>query len=214
MQLLRRFEMWDELIEDCKSGYIEMTRLPAEQGKVHVSLGIAYYCRNEIQNGDQELAALRQLGDEQRAQRQAAFDEANQRPQIERATALGAVNTRFGRPLASLDSQIAQLESYRAILTGFYLSRGRLLIYLGLLAVGETALLWFLRRRMFRAMLSGVGAAAVAGWLFFAISRSSTSLPTPQMSTLRLSRENSSTWAISSKPSGRPANSRASVPAR
>ncbi len=166
MQLLRRFELWDELIDDCKSGYIEMTRLPAEQAKVHASLGIAYYCRNDIPNGDQELAALRQLRDEQRAQRQAAFEEASRRPQIEQPNALGAVKTRFGRPLASLDSQIAQLESYRAILTGFFLSRGRLLVYLGLLAVGETALLWFLRRRMFRAILSGVGTAVIAGWLF------------------------------------------------
>ncbi len=149
MQLLRRFELWDELIDDCKSGYIEMTRLPAEQAKVHASLGIAYYCRNDIPNGDQELAALRQLRDEQRAQRQAAFEEASRRPQIEQPNALGAVKTRFGRPLASLDSQIAQLESYRAILTGFFLSRGRLLVYLGLLAVGETALLWFLRGECF-----------------------------------------------------------------
>jgi peroxiredoxin len=167
MQLLRRFELWQELIDDCKSGYIEMTRLPAEQGKVHASLGIAHYSQNDLKKGDEELAALRQLRDEQQAQRKTAFEEASRRPQIERASALGAVKTRFGRPLALLDSQIAQLESYRAILTGFFLSRGRLILYLGLLAVGEAVLLWFLRRRMLGAVLCSIGVVLFAGWLFY-----------------------------------------------
>ncbi|HEX4071167.1 MAG TPA: peroxiredoxin family protein [Planctomycetaceae bacterium] len=167
MQVLQRFELWDELIEDCNSGYLEMTHLPAEQGKLRASLGIAYYCSNDLQKGDQELAALRQLRDEQRTQSQTALEEASRRPELERASAVGAVQTRFGRPLSRLDSQIAQLESYRAIVAGFFLSRGRLLVYLGLLVVGEAALFWFLRRRMLTAILTAVGAVLVAGWLFY-----------------------------------------------
>ncbi len=187
MQVLRRFELWDELIEDGNSGYLEMTHLPAEQGKLRASLGIAYYCRNDLRKGDQELAALRQLRDEQRShiRKILALEEASRRPELERSSAVGAVQTRFGGPLSRLDSQIAQLESYRAIVTGFILSRGRLVVYLGLLVVAEAALFWFLRRRMLTAILTAVGAVFVAGWLFYCHLRSSICLPTPRTSILR-----------------------------
>jgi peroxiredoxin/tetratricopeptide (TPR) repeat protein len=167
MQLLRRFEYWDELIDDCKSGYIESTHLPAEQGKVHANLGVAYYSRGDVGNGDHELAALRKLLDEQLALRQTALDEASQRPELERASALGAVDKRLARPLASLESQVVQLEAYRRIVTGIFLSRSRLFVYWGLLLVGEVAAFWMLRRRMMRAILSALMAVLIAGWLFY-----------------------------------------------
>jgi peroxiredoxin len=167
MQVLRRFEYWDELIEDCRSGYIEATHLPAEQGKVHANVGVACYCRGDVAAGDTELAAIRQLLGEQVVLRQTALDEVNQRPEGERSVALSAVNKRFGRPLSSLESQIEQLESYRRIVTGFFLSRSRLFIYLGLLVTTEVAAFWLLRRRMLRAVLSVVVAALAAAWLFY-----------------------------------------------
>jgi peroxiredoxin len=165
MQLLRRYEFWDELIDDCQSGYIEATRLPAEQGKYHASLGVAYYSRGDVAKGDQELAAVQKLRGEQVALRNTAVEEANGRPAIERTAALGAVEKRFSRPLASLQSQANQLDDYRRIAAGFFLGRGRLLIYLGVLVVVEAVVFWFLRRRMMRAVLSAVGAVLVAGWL-------------------------------------------------
>jgi peroxiredoxin len=167
LQVLRRFEYWDELIEDCRSGYIELTHLPAEQGKVHANLGVACYSRGDVAGGDNELAAIRQLLDAQVILRQTALDEATRRPEQERPSALGAVDKRFGRPLASLESQIQQLESYRGIVTGFFLSRSRLLVFLGVLFVGEAATLWLLRRRLMRAVLSVVAAMLVGGWLFY-----------------------------------------------
>ncbi len=130
-------------------------------------MGVAYYSRGDVGAGDHELAAVRKLFNEQLAFRQAALDEARRRPKVERTSALGAVNKRLARPLASLESQIAQLEAYRRIVTGFFLSRGRLLVYLGLLVAGEAAAFWMLRRRMMRALLSGVAAALAAGWLFY-----------------------------------------------
>ena len=130
-------------------------------------MGVAYYSRGDVGAGDHELAAVRKLFNEQLAFRQAALDEAHRRPKVERTSAFGAVNKRLARPLASLESQIAQLEAYRRIVTGFFLSRGRLLVYLGLLVAGEAAAFWMLRRRMMRALLSGVAAALAAGWLFY-----------------------------------------------
>jgi peroxiredoxin len=167
MQVLRRFEYWDELIEDCRSGYIELTHLPAEQGKLHTNVGVACYSRGDVAGGDDELAAVRQLLDEQVALRQTALIEADQRPESERASALGAVNKRFGRPLANLESQVEQLGSYRRIVTGFFLGRIRLIIYLGLLFAGEVVVFWLLRRRMMRAVLSVVAAVLTAAWLVY-----------------------------------------------
>jgi peroxiredoxin/tetratricopeptide (TPR) repeat protein len=167
LQVLRRYECWDELIDDCKSGYIELTRLPAEQGKVHANLGVAYYSRGNVGDGDRELAELRAIHDDQLAQRSAALEEAVGRPEIERSGAFGAVDKRFGRPLASLESQIAQLEAYRRIVTGFFLSRSRLFAYLGLLFLAEIIAVWILRRRVVRVVLSGIAALMLASWLVY-----------------------------------------------
>jgi peroxiredoxin/tetratricopeptide (TPR) repeat protein len=165
MQLLRRFECWQELIDDCKSGYLEATRLPAEQGKYHTNLGVAYYSRGEIAKGDEELAAVHKVLEEQVALRIAAVEEVDQRPAIERPGALGAVEKRFNRPLRNLQSQARQLEDYRRIAAGCFLSRGRLLIDLGGLVAVEAAVFWFLRKRMSRAILSAIAATLLGGWL-------------------------------------------------
>ncbi len=165
--MLRRFEYWDELIDACRSGYLEPTRLSAEQGKLHANLGLALYCRGNVAEADSELAALRELRDKQLALRQLARDEAARRPEVERAGAPVGVDKQFNRPLAALESQIAQLESYRRIATGFFLSRSRLIVYLALLTVAEGVAYWFLRRRMERALLSVVASVVAGVWLFW-----------------------------------------------
>ena len=84
LQTLRQYEYWDELIDACKSGYIEPTAIPSEQGKVHLNLGIAYYCRGkqgDLTAGDHEIAELHKLLDEQTALRQTAIAEAKTRPE-------------------------------------------------------------------------------------------------------------------------------------
>ena len=68
IQLLREYECWEKLIEDCKSGQIELTRLPAEQGRVHMNMGMAYYRLGDVASGDAELAAIRKLLNDERKQ--------------------------------------------------------------------------------------------------------------------------------------------------
>ena len=73
LQTLRQYEYWDDLIDACRSGYIEPTAIPAEQGKVHLNLGVAYYCRGQagdLAAGDKELAEVRQAS--RRTDRRAA----------------------------------------------------------------------------------------------------------------------------------------------
>jgi peroxiredoxin len=166
LQVLRQYEYWPELIEACQSGYIDMTALPAEQGKVHLNLGIAHYCQGDVAAGDRELAEVEKLLNDQATLHQAAADEATRRPERESRKALNAAEARYARPIAELNAELAELKSYQAIDKGFFLSRTMLLVSLVLLLVAEVAVFWRLRRRMLWAVLSGVGAVGAGVWLF------------------------------------------------
>jgi peroxiredoxin len=169
LQTLRQYEYWDDLIEVCQSGYIEPTAIPAERGKVHLNLGVAYYCRNkpgDLAAGDRELADLRTLFDEQIAGMQTAVDEAKERSEGQRRRAIAAAEARYAAGTGTLSSAIQELESYQTIVEGFYLSRKMLLISLSAIVLAEIVVFWILRRRMAFAALTAVAAIALGGWLF------------------------------------------------
>lgn len=167
MQVLHQYEYWDELIEICGSGYIEPTRLPAERGKLLVSLGVAYYTRGEVPAGDKELAKLRELRDEQTALKNQAVAKAQERPPRERVRALSAAEAQFGRPISSLNQWVQKLENYRRIDTGFFVSRTLLIVSLLLLFAGAAfGFVWFFRRKLPLAVLTVIGAIIAAVWLF------------------------------------------------
>jgi peroxiredoxin len=169
LQTLRQYEYWDDLIEACQSGYIEPTSIPAEQGKVHMNLGIAYYCRGkpgDLAAGDKELAEMHRLLDDQIVARQTALEEAKARPEGERRRAIAKADALHLAGLGTLDSDIQELESYQMIVEGFYLSRKMLFIALSAILVAEIVLFWFLRRRIAFAVLSAIAAIALGGWLF------------------------------------------------
>ena len=164
LQLLRRYECWDELIEACRTGEIELTRLPWEQAKVHAALGVAYYCKGDRAAGDSELQAVRELYDEQLARRNSAIEEAQRMPERQRAGELHAVEKRFARPLAGIGRALAEVESYRRIITGFFVGWSLLVWGLVGLFAAEAVAIWLLRRRWLSAALLGVaGVAAAAG---------------------------------------------------
>jgi peroxiredoxin/tetratricopeptide (TPR) repeat protein len=167
LQVLRRYELWDDLIEACRTGQIELTRLPGEQAKVHAALGVAHYCKGDVAAGDGELEALRQLQAEQLALKQTALDEAQQAPERQRLVALRTVERRYTRPLKGIGRGLRELESYRRIVTGFYVSR-RMLVggLLGMLAC-EVVGLWLLRGRWMRsAFVASLGIVG-ASWLCY-----------------------------------------------
>jgi peroxiredoxin len=163
LQLLRRYEYWDDLIEACRTGEIELTRLPREQAKLHAALGVAYYCKGDVAAGDNELRVLRELRDEQLALRDSEIEEVQRRTERQGPGAVRLVEKRFARPLAGIGRAVAELESYRRIVTGFFVSRKELIWGLGGLLAGEVVALWLLRRRWMAAALVGfVGVAAAA----------------------------------------------------
>lgn len=169
LQTLRQYEYWDELIDACQSGYIEPTSIAGEQGKVHLNLGIAYYCRGnagDLAAGDKQLAELHRLLDEQIAARQTAVEQAKARPEGERRKALALADNQYLYGLGTLDLNIQELESYQMIVEGFYLSRKMLFVALAAVLVAEIGVFWFLRRRMALAVLTAVAAVALGGWFF------------------------------------------------
>ena len=166
LQTLRQFECFDELIEACKSGYIEETSLPAEQGKVHLNLGVAYYSTGDVAAGDRELAEMRRLHRGRGGGCQAALDEVERIVQ----TQLGRwrrLEMKYGRPVGELSHAIKELESYRRIVTGFYLGKPALILSLcGLVAIEIAAFVTLRRRWMIISVLSVPVAIAVGVWLF------------------------------------------------
>jgi peroxiredoxin len=169
LQTLRQYEYWDELIDACKSGYIESTAIPAEQGKVHLNLAIAYYCRGnsgDLAAGDKELAELRRLRDDQAAARETALAETMNRSERERRRAAALVEGRYTAGLTQLDGSLVELESYQRLVEGFFLGRKMLLISLAVLVAVEMVVFWVLRRRMVFAILSLMAAIGLGGYFF------------------------------------------------
>jgi peroxiredoxin len=170
LQVLRQFEYWDDLFEACKSNYIEETSLPAEQGKVHMNLGVADYCTGKIAAGDQELAELRRLTAEQEQEAKSAFEGVKETSKKERAKAMSSLERKYGRSLGELSRSLRELESYRRIVTGFFLGRRALILSMcGLVAI-EIAAFWVLRRRrrIVLALVTVPIAIGVGVWLFLA----------------------------------------------
>jgi peroxiredoxin/tetratricopeptide (TPR) repeat protein len=167
LQVLREYEYWDELIEDCKTEYIEPTHIPGEQGKALANLGVAYYSTGDVAKGDAQLAALRDLAAKQAEQREAAFAEASSHKKLsERKALLIAADRQFARDDGMILSGIRQLESYRQIDTGIFLSRRMLIAFLSVLGVALLATVWFLRKRILLASMSVVALVAAGVWLF------------------------------------------------
>jgi peroxiredoxin len=165
LQTLRQFELWDELIDKCKSNYLEETSLPSEQGKIHLNLGVAYYSTGDVAAGDRELAEVRRLREVEESAAQTAVDEASESSR--RNSAIAAAQAKFAHPLSELSHAISELESYRRLVTGFYLGERALIFSLGGLVVAEIAGFFLLRRRsMIVAVLTIPVAIGVGVWLF------------------------------------------------
>jgi peroxiredoxin/tetratricopeptide (TPR) repeat protein len=165
---LRRYEYWDELIEACRSGYIELAGPNEERGDVHVNLGIAHYARTEVAEGDRELATLRRLFAEERAKIGASLAAVRKVPPGERFRAVGAIARRYDDPLGHLRASLVALESYHRLASGFFLSRTQLVVWLGVLLALEVAVFSLLRHRIRLALFTVVPALGVSVWLIHA----------------------------------------------
>jgi peroxiredoxin len=165
---LREYEYWGDLIEACRSGYIELAGPPEEQGDVHVNLGIAHYARGELAEGDQELRSLRRLFGEERAKIGASLAAVRKTPPSQRLRAVGAIARRFDDRLGHLRASLVALESYHRLASEFFLSRTQLVLWLAVVSALEVAAFWLLRHRVRLALCTLIPALAVSVWLIHA----------------------------------------------
>jgi peroxiredoxin/tetratricopeptide (TPR) repeat protein len=61
MDLLLRYEMWDDLLEFGSGLYVEPTDVPHEQVRWNQYLGIAHFMKGDMERGEKRLAALEAL---------------------------------------------------------------------------------------------------------------------------------------------------------
>jgi len=165
LQILRQYEYWDDLIELCRTGYIEPTREPVQQAEILSNLGIAYFSQGNIASGENELARLHQQIDEQIAARTGAQQEVNKLPEDRRPAALASVNSGFASSISQLNQLASDLEDYHRIATGIYLNRRTLLVVIASLIAVEGVVLWFLRSRKVVALVSVLVTLLIGGWI-------------------------------------------------
>ncbi|MSU21070.1 MAG: redoxin domain-containing protein [Pedosphaera sp.] len=120
-ETLIRYELWDELISLSGTVYLEPTEIPEEQAKRLRGLGLAYFSKSDVENGDRQIAELEALLKKQRQTRQVIADKAEEKAQKEKlsdektakamADALQAQSNR----MKPIEKSLAELRGYAAL---------------------------------------------------------------------------------------------------
>jgi peroxiredoxin len=126
MQVLARFEAWDELIALCDSSYLEPTDNPTEQVVRLRALGAAFYQRGDSAKGDVQFATLEERLAEQKLAQEKAAIEAEQKAKDEgqddkaiekaKADAKKSAETKMGE----LNKAISELKGHKAVAAAEY----------------------------------------------------------------------------------------------
>jgi peroxiredoxin len=124
IEVLTRFELWDELIALCDTPYLEPTDMRAEQNARLRALGAAYYRRGDVAKGDIQLAALEEkLSDQKMAQEKAvaeAEEKAKAANQDEKE--IDKAKTEAKKPteakITDLTKAVRELKGHKAVWVG------------------------------------------------------------------------------------------------
>ncbi len=79
LNLLGRFELWEQTIALADTLYLEPTEIPDEQVRRLVLLGTAYFEKGDVKKGEEQITALQAVLKLQREQRRNAADEADEK---------------------------------------------------------------------------------------------------------------------------------------
>ena len=164
IQVLREYELWDELGELRRSSYLEPSGSLVEQAAFHANMGIVAYCRGDVADGDRELAAIRQLKEELIVSATPPNEGSSQSP--EDRSAQMAAQTQLEVQNSDMQRSIDVLEKHRRVMTAFYVNRPTLIAALLVLAAVTAVGLWLLRRRFVPAILLSVVAIGAGVWVF------------------------------------------------
>ncbi len=119
--VLVRWDLWDELIGLNSTMYLEPTKVLEEEVKRSTALGVAYFSKGDLKNGDAQIAEVEMLLKKQKEKRHAAVDEAEmeakraKKSDDEIAKAMSdAIKSQAGE-IKSTESALAELSVYRGL---------------------------------------------------------------------------------------------------
>jgi peroxiredoxin len=123
-EVLRLFEMWDELIALAETPYLEPTDKEDEQLKRLRYLGMAHFRKGNAEGGAKILGDLQTKWQEQLAARDRSGQEAEQKSREERQNEKDRTKRRgdarkpFDTKIANLEKTIYELQAYQAAAAG------------------------------------------------------------------------------------------------
>lgn len=123
ISLLSRFELWDQAIALADTMYLEPTDIPDEQVRRLVLLGTAHFERGDVEQGEEQIAALETVLKVQREQRRNAADEAEEKARKDKladdklATAMTEALRSHANRIKNTEKAIDELKVYAALAT-------------------------------------------------------------------------------------------------
>jgi peroxiredoxin len=121
INLLGRFELWDQAIALADTLYLEPTDIPDEQVRRLALLGTAYFELSDAKNGEAQIAALEGVLKTQREQRHNAADEAEEKARKDKladdklATAMTEALRSHASRIKNTEKAISELQVYSAL---------------------------------------------------------------------------------------------------
>ncbi|HEV3261668.1 MAG TPA: redoxin domain-containing protein, partial [Gemmataceae bacterium] len=124
LDVLTRYELWDDLIALSRTTYLEPTDVPDEQIGRLWGLGLAYFSKGDKEQGQQQIMALKDLRRAFVAERQAAAEQAeanahqSKQPEDKVAKAKADAVQQFTARIEPIDAALVDLNGYALLARG------------------------------------------------------------------------------------------------
>lgn len=121
LEVLLRYELWDDLIALGDTMYLEPTEIRSEQVKRLHALGLASFRSGKVQKGKEQIARLEDLLKKERADRLADAEKAEEKAIQEKqsddqvAKAMAEAMKKRAQPIRTIENAIAELKGYQAL---------------------------------------------------------------------------------------------------
>ncbi|MCI0748439.1 MAG: redoxin domain-containing protein [Verrucomicrobia subdivision 3 bacterium] len=119
-----KWELWDDLIALGRTTYLEPTDIPEEQAKRAKALGIAHFSKGNIEEGEEELAALREAIKAEKELRQSDMEEAETQARKEKKSdeevkkAMIEALDQHANKVKAIENSLEELKLYQLVATG------------------------------------------------------------------------------------------------
>ena len=124
LEVLQRYELWDELIALSETMYLEPTDSPDDQLKRLRALGVAWFSKQDVERGKQQIAAIEQMRDKIKADQMAAVEKAEAKAREAKesdekiAKAKKDAEKEHSSKLSQIETALADLNGHLALAAG------------------------------------------------------------------------------------------------